>query len=130
MLPGFSIETKPLTELEKKLLPVIVKGLSKKLGSANVVSNKAICEGLLKKYKVQVSEARIRKIINHIRMNDLIPGLVANGCGYYVTSNIRDLKEYDKSLEGREIAIHAIRMKLKEHIISIEKRQQQSFNYK
>ena len=46
-----------------------------------------------------------------------MPGLVANGCGYYVTANVNELKEYDKSLEGREAAIHALRMKLKEHII-------------
>jgi hypothetical protein len=112
MLPGFSIETKPLTELELKLLPVVAKGLSKKLGSANAVSNKAICEGLLKTYNIHVSEVRIRKIINHIRMHDLVPGLVANGCGYYVTQNPDEVKEYINSLIGREQAIKGIREKM------------------
>lgn len=130
MLPGFSIETKPLSDLEKQLLPVVVRGLSKKLGAVNAVSNKEICAGLLKTCNVQVSEARVRKIINHIRMHNMVPGLVANGCGYYVTNSISELREYDKSLEGRETAIHAIRMKLKEHIVSLEKQNQHSFNYK
>lgn len=130
MLTGFSIETKPLTDVEKQVLPHIVKGLSTMQGSANAISNKEIIDKIAAKYNVKLTDARVRKIINHIRMHDMVPGLIANGCGYYVTSNITELTQYYKSLEGREMAIHAIKMKVKEHIISIEKRQQQSFNYK
>jgi uncharacterized cysteine cluster protein YcgN (CxxCxxCC family) len=130
MIAGFSIETKPLTDLEKKMLPKIVKGLSTMHGSANAISNKEIAEKIFDKYEIQLSDARIRKIINHIRMHNLLPGLVANGCGYYITSNINELIEYYKSLEGRESAIHAIKLKVKEHIVLLEQRQQQSFNYK
>ena len=127
MLPGFSIETKPLTELEIKLLPVVVKGLSKKLGAANAVSNKAICEGLNKTCNVVVSEARIRKIINYIRMNDLVPGLVANGCGYYISTNPDEVKEYIKSLHGRELAIKGIREKTQAYLKHLLGNYQSSF---
>lgn len=127
MLPGFSIETKPLTELEKRLLPIIVKGLSKKLGAANAVSNKAICEGLHKICQVEVNEARIRKIINHIRMNNLVPGLVANGCGYYVSKNLDEVKEYINSLIGREQAIRGIREKTQAYYKELLGNYQSSF---
>jgi hypothetical protein len=129
MLSGFSIETKPLTELEEQMLPKILKGLSTMHGAANAISNKEIAEKIFKKYEVQLSDARIRKIINHIRMQNLLPGLIANGCGYYVTSNITELMEYYKSLDGREMAIHAIKMKVKEHITALQQNQQSSFNY-
>src|SRR5689334_14762441 len=105
MLPGFSIETKPLTEKELQLLPIIIKGLKTKLGASNAVSNKKICEALNEKYKANVGEARIRKIINHIRMNNLVPGLVANSAGYYISKNPDEVKFYIQSLIGREQAI-------------------------
>jgi hypothetical protein len=127
MLPGFSIETKPLTELEQQLLPVIVKGLSTKKGSANAVSNKEICAGLLKKYEVQISEARIRKIINHIRMNNLLPGLIANGCGYYISTNPDEVKEYIISLDHRERAIKGVREKAQAYLKSLLSNYQSSF---
>jgi hypothetical protein len=116
MLSGFSIETKPLTELEQQLLPVVVRGLSKKLGASNAVTNKAICEGLLKTYKIDVSEARIRKLINHIRMHNLVPGLVANGCGYFISNNPDEVKNYIQSLYGREQAIKAVREKTQAYL--------------
>lgn len=127
MLHGFSIETKPLTEVEKKLLPGIVRGLSTYIGSANAISNQEIIEKVFSKRKIKLSEARVRKIINHIRVNGLLPGLVANGCGYYITNNIIELREYDKSLAGREMAIHAVRDKLREHIRKLESKQQTTF---
>jgi hypothetical protein len=130
MLHGFSIETKPLTEQEKKILPHIINGLSHFIGSANAISNKEIIERIQQKRGVKLSDSRIRKIINHIRINNLLPGLVANGCGYYVTSNIDELMEYEKSLEGREQAIHAVRMKLKEFIVEVQRKQQLFINYK
>lgn len=126
MLPGFSIETKPLTELEKKLVPVIVRGLSKKIGPANVVSNKGICAGLLKTCKVNISEARVSKIINHIRMKYLVPGLLANGSGYYISKNPKEIKGYIKSLESRERAINAIRKKTQEYLFELTHKQQQT----
>jgi hypothetical protein len=130
MLSGFSVETKPLSEQEKELLPHVVKGLSHFIGSANAISNKEISEKIYKKHGVKLSDARIRKIINHIRVHGLLPGLVANGCGYYITHNIVELKKYDQSLEGRESAIHAVRMKVKEHIVKLQSKQQFSINYK
>jgi hypothetical protein len=129
VLPGFFIQTKPLSEIEKEMLPHIASGLSKMKGASNAISNKEIGEKLFIKRNVKLSDARIRKIINHIRMNNIVPGLVANGCGYYVTNNIIELKEYYKSLEGREMAINAVKMKLKEHITALERTQQHHFNY-
>jgi hypothetical protein len=130
MLPGFTEQTKPLTEMEQQLLPVIVRGLAKKIGSDNAVTNKTICEGLHKTYDVVISEARIRKIINHIRMNNLVPGLVANSCGYYVSKNPKEVMEYIESLEGRKNAIEGIAMQFKKYLHEITNVEQNSFNYK
>lgn len=53
------------------LLPIIVRGLSNRTGAANAVSNGHICISLRNKgYKV--TEVRIRKIINHIRIHGLV----------------------------------------------------------
>ena len=71
MIQGFEDYTHELTDVElKKVLPIIVKGLSNKIGKQNAVSNKFICETLNKKQmfeKYKLTSPRIRKIVNHIR---------------------------------------------------------------
>lgn len=116
MINGFEHITQPLTESEQKILPVIVRGLSKKIGSVNAVTNKAICAGLLEKYNVELSEARVRKIINHIRMNNLLTGLIATSAGYYISTNPKEISDYIQSLEGRKQAIEGIINRTKQHL--------------
>lgn len=112
------------------MLPIIAGGLSKVIGKRNAISNKEISEKILKKYEVKLSDSGIRKIITHIRLNNLVPGLVANGDGYYVTTSIEELKRWDKSLEGREHALQALRKGVREYIKKLESKQQYSFQLK
>lgn len=104
MIKGFSEETQPLTEYERKvILPIILEGLKTKIGKANAVTNKYIISRLRDSYKIDA--ARLRKIINHIRTNDLLPGLIATSEGYFLATTESELLEYEESLKGREEAI-------------------------
>lgn len=123
MLPGFEIETRPLTEEEKKLLPRIIYGLSKRIGVESAISNRKICETLSKK-GIEVTEVRIRKIINHIRMRNLVPGLLANGKGYYVSCDPVEVKKYIESLSGREKAIRGVRESTQKYLWEITTKHQ------
>ncbi|MCR5352508.1 MAG: hypothetical protein K6E35_08490 [Bacteroidales bacterium] len=109
MLYGFSAETAPLSEYEREtLLPVIVKCLSRHIGKDNAITNEAMREALtLHGYK-KVSSARIRKIINHIRVNGLIECLMATSYGYYITKDKDEMNDYIYSLKGRIEAIQAV----------------------
>ena len=110
MIQGFELETEPLNEREQnELLPPIVAGLQTKIGRQKAVTNKAIVAGLLQNRGIRISEARVRKIINHIRCNDLVPCLVATSEGYYIAESEQELLDYETSLEGRERAINAVR---------------------
>ena len=108
MIQGFEKQTEELTDYERlTLIPVIVRGLSAKIGKSRAVTNKYIVCMLKGSYKV--SDARIRKIINYIRIHDLIPCLVASNEGYYIAESNQELKDYESSLLGREAAIHEVR---------------------
>lgn len=111
MIKGFDNETQPLTEYElKNVLPVILDGLKTKIGKANAVTNKFIISRLRGSYKVDA--ARIRKVINYIRTNDLLPGLIATSEGYFLATTEGELLEYEESLKGREEAIKAVRLSI------------------
>jgi len=105
MINGFSEETEPLNEFEKEtLLPLLIKGLSARLGSENAVTNKEMIDGLAK-MNHKVTAARIRKIINYIRIKKLIVNLVSNSKGYYRTNDLEEVKKYRESLMQRASAI-------------------------
>lgn len=126
MINGFQEQTEPLTEYEEtQLLPQIVRGLSLKVGKNNAVTNTAIVRGMKANLNLKVSEPRVRKIINHIRNNDLVPCLIATSQGYYIAESEQELKEYEDSLLGCEEAIHSVRMSIQRQRIRKYHHQQQ-----
>lgn len=112
MIQGFSEETKPLTPYENDvMLPVIIQGLQTKVGKARAITNQEICTAL-KKRGYRIDNARLRKIINHIRVNGMVIGLIATSDGYYIAEKKSELEMYLESLKGREEAIRAVRWSL------------------
>ena len=110
MIKGFNSETAPLTEYEENvLLPLVLRGLKTKVGKENAVTNRTIVQRLnIAGYTV--TEPRIRKLINHIRMTDLLPGLIATSGGYFLATSEAELLDYEQSLLGREDAIKQVRL--------------------
>lgn len=109
MINGFEEQTSPLSEYERDvLLPLVVRGLRLKVGRENAVTNKEMCAGL-GRHGYEVSGARIRKLIHHIRTEGLVIGLVATSGGYYVATEKDEIVSYVRSLEGRETAIRRVR---------------------
>lgn len=110
MIKGFNSETAPLTEYEENvLLPLVLRGLKTKIGKENAVTNRTIVQRLnIAGYTV--TEPRIRKLINHIRMTNLLPGLIATSGGYFLATSEAELLDYEQSLIGREDAIKQVRL--------------------
>ena len=108
MITGFEEQTEPLTDMEREVfLPPIIKGLYVKVGKQKAVTNKDIVRGLKANCDIKIGEARVRKIINHIRNNDIIPCLIATSKGYYIAETPEEVDDYIDSLYGRIEAITA-----------------------
>jgi len=108
MIEGFEELTQPLNDYERDtLLPLIVWGLRLKTGSDKVIAGSTIVSRMRDKgYKLD--GPRLRKIINHIRLHNLIPCLVSTSKGYFVASNDREITECITSLQSRADATQAI----------------------
>lgn len=116
MITGFSEQTKPLSIYESEtLLPVIIQGLHSKIGKEKAITNQQICSAL-KKQGYKLDNARLRKIINHIRINNLVIGLIATSDGYYIAEDKSELVNYLESLKGRENAIRVVRQSLESQV--------------
>lgn len=109
MIKGFNNETAPLTFYEEfTLVPVVIAGLKVKVGKDKAVKNGYICSAL-RRQNYDISEARLRKIINYIRTNNLVVGLIATSSGYYIAKSKKEMEDYADSLLGRESAIRQVR---------------------
>ena len=95
MLRGYEDITYELTEDEMLLVAPMVKGLRKRIGKENAVRNIEIQKAM------ELSSARVHKIINYIRINNLVYGLCSSACGYYIAENIKDLEDCLISLKQR-----------------------------
>jgi hypothetical protein len=101
MIPTFEEQTSPLTEYEESvLLPLLIQGFSTKIGQKNCVTNPHICK-MLKAKGFEVSEPRIRKIVFHIRHNNLVPRLIASSKGYWIATSKEEIESWLNSLNSR-----------------------------
>ena len=118
MIQGFQTQTEPLTEYERNtLLPVICRGLSNKVGEARAITNTAITKAM-RGAGYQLTEARLRKIINHIRTTGMVKWLIATSKGYYIATSVDEMRQYIESLRGREDAIRAVRESMEKQLLN------------
>ena len=127
MITNFSEQTQELNDYElKSLLPIIIQGLKTKIGKDKAVTNKHICKAL-KNFGHKLTDSRLRKIIHHIRANDLVPLLIATSKGYYVSNNDEEIQDYIKSLQERANSILFIKNCLQKQL-SEKNNNQMKFN--
>mgnify|MGYP003629141337 FL=1 len=95
MIKGFETITADLSNDELALVPIVIKGLITKQGKDKAITGAKICKAL------DLGGARLRKIINHIRVKNLLPALCSTSSGYFVATNIYEMQDYIISLKQR-----------------------------
>lgn len=105
MIEGFELETSPLNDDEKKLVPIIINGLSKCNDENKALHGKVICEKVTLKYGIKLTEPRLRKITNFIRSEGILP-IIATHKGYYTSTDKETIRKQIQSLEQRRDAIN------------------------
>ena len=119
----FEPETTKLTEYELKVVPIVVNILKSRLGRENAITNNNLVTRMSKLGFSSMTPERMRKLINHIRLYDLLDCLVASSKGYYISNDEKEISDYIGSLRGREEAIRAVRLALEAQLGRLEKRQ-------
>lgn len=122
MITNFEGITSPLTEDEMKIIPYLVDGL-KRRSKANPIKGEDICNRLQEfKKNIGVSEkpkltdSRLRKMINYIRINGLLPvGATSNG--YFCITDRLEIEKQVKSLKQRAEAINAAAEALNKYLL-------------
>ena len=93
------------------LLPILMKGLSRKRGAENAITNRQIVLAL-RKHGLKINERCVRKVVNHIRTNDLVVGLMASAAGYYIAKSEQEFIRYEDRLLSREAALRQVRLSI------------------
>ena len=102
MLTLFTNITSELTELEKAtIVPMLIDTL-RHTNSKNRYTGRNI-SGWFKACGYDVSGPRLRKMVNYIRVMNLLAPFVLIGAsnGYYVTDDAKKVAEQIESIEGR-----------------------------
>lgn len=121
MLTLFEDITYELTEAEQKLLPLLVQGFQARVGPEKAISNKQVRKSLLEKRNINVADARIRKLINHIRILNLVPGLIATSKGYYISRDPSEVARYIESLRQRSNEIKRVAQAMVQYLEQLKK---------
>lgn len=104
MVIGFEEYTATLSESEVSMAEWLAPLLPAYVGKKKAISNYRIRWMLFDKFG-HVTPARIRKLINYIRINCLVENLIASSAGYYVASTREEVDVYVQSLRQRAASI-------------------------
>jgi len=107
MINNFEDFTQELTPDEKKLIKPLMDGLSTKTKNNTIkapVIVKKMNEYALKNNLTKITEPRLRKLVNHIRFNGMLP-VIATSQGYYVSYNKQEILDQINSLTQRANSI-------------------------
>jgi hypothetical protein len=108
MITGFEKETHELTDYELELVPRFVKGFKTKIGEDNAIKNIDI-QKKFKEIDIKLSDARIRKVINYIRVNGLVKNLISSSKGYWIENDQERIDKYINSLQQRINSIQQLK---------------------
>lgn len=120
MINGFEQYTEPLNKEELKIRDLVIKGLEKRVGEANAITNAQIREALRKRGYIKINGARMRKIINNIRFTHMFKyPLVASSKGYWLEPDRGRVQEYVNSLRHRGDVNYALAELFTNHIYEL-----------
>jgi hypothetical protein len=122
MIVGFEDFTVEITPEEQYVVNIIIKRFQTKVGKTNIVTADKIALGLKAHFGIEFKESRIRKMIQYIRLNNLVSGLVATSKGYFVAQSPDEIMDWIDSLKSRENAIRKIREQAEQHIERLNNR--------
>lgn len=108
MIVNFEEITQELSDDEKAILPYLIKGFSNH-SEKNPIKEPEVCKAMnsllaTRPGKVRINGARLRKMVNHIRSNGLLP-LIATSNGYFVSHDRVVIGKQITSLEQRARSI-------------------------
>lgn len=102
MITNFETTTHELTDKELSLVPLIIGGLKTKNKDNPIKEPEIVAKMKIAGYKL--SGERLRKIVNYIRTNGLLP-IIATSKGYYVSYDREEIEKQVKSLKQRSNSI-------------------------
>lgn len=107
MINGFEKETASLNEYERNtLLPIIASWLRKTSISRPIVNR--VATQWLRDRGYECTEARFRKVVSTIRLENIVSNVIATSKGYYVSDDAGEIADYITSLRERAGSINAI----------------------
>jgi hypothetical protein len=119
MITNFEEHTHELSAEEMEILPVVVHGF-RNYKKANPIKAELIVTRMneylnTKGYKTKMTQPRLRKMVNYIRTNGIIP-LIATSNGYFTSDCKETIAEQIKSLQERANSIERCATGLKKFL--------------
>lgn len=108
MVTNFEQHTKDLTPADIPFLEVLIRGFKTKTPD-NPIKEKEIIQKINSQLdelglKRKLTGARLRKIVNHIRVNSMLP-LIATSRGYYCSTDRIEIEKQILSMHERANSI-------------------------
>jgi hypothetical protein len=105
MIDNFEELTYELTDVEIKMLPLLISGFKNYTIDNPIKEPDIVSRFNERNYPLKLSGVRLRKIVNYIRTNGLLP-LIATSKGYYVSYDKSIIESQIKSLRQRSFSIN------------------------
>ena len=105
--------SKKVTYEEKiQVVPLIVRRIKLANKQKITITNDHLRHSLAKHYGITMAPGTMRKLLHYIRVNGIVPCLIANSSGYLIAKTTEQMTTYLKSLQKRMREIGLLKSRL------------------
>ena len=115
MIVNFEEITKEISDEEIKILESVKQGFIAHTGKENAITGKVIASKLNSKFNMNLTDVRIRKIVNYLRSVENIP-ILASSKGYYFSTDKTEIELEIASMQQRINSIEKAKNGLRKFI--------------
>jgi len=101
MIPGFEDMTHEVTDDEIAMAHEMAKAFNLRIGKEKAISGANIIASSNLWTDIKLSDGRLRKIIQYIRLHNLSPRLAACSKGYFIAEKDEEFNEWIESMKKR-----------------------------
>jgi hypothetical protein len=121
MIAGFKSFTQELNDYERYTLLPVVADILRHSSKKQPVINRLAVKSLMQQGYV-ISDSRFRKVVAEIRLNAIVPNVIASSKGYYRSDDQGEVSAYIDGLYARANAIRSVAQALQRQGRQLENR--------
>lgn len=101
MIEGFEEFTQDIKDSEIETINLVARGFNARIGKEKAITNTALRALMYENTRISISDAKLRRYVQYIRVFNLCPMLCSGQKGYWIAKDSEEYIQYREAFASR-----------------------------